>query len=442
MNISSIISVAVSVRNRTPSLLAFGVPLILAYTTVGASGGLVRSYRDLDAVYSDGHALNSAVYRAAKAIFAQSPRPPVVKVGRRPTATTQQIDFLATNTTVGKKYYIVVESNGTEYTAEYTVITDDDATDIATGLKAALDALSIPNLTTAISSTKLRCTCGLAGGLLRYTRVSPYLTVAETSTVGTLLDDYAAVILQDPAFYCVVVADNHNESAISAMCGIVETQERIFVTDTFDSECVDPGDSDDIFSTAKGQLYSHSYIQHSKNIAEFAALALASTRLAAPPGSDTWAFKALRGITPSEYNATEQGALEAKNGNFYTTVAGLPNTFWGKTPSGEYMDVTRGLHALVASIQGNVYTLLSNSPKVPFTNVGIALVKGEVRSALKKHSQEPYNFLDPGTLVVTAPDVSAVTPEDKAARNLEGITFGGTIQGAIHTTGVTGNLSQ
>lgn len=441
MQVSDIIQVTVSVRNRTPSLLAFGVPMVLAYHTVGTGGGLVRRYKSLDEVYADGHALDGAVYRACAKIFQQSPRPPVVKVGRRATATTQDIRFTPQSVATGRVYSFSVESEGVSYEVTYTAVGGDDATDVCDALKVALDSHGISGCTTLVTGGKLKVTYGTTGLMLSFSDLCAYLTLEDFSSVGDLLDDYDAVILEDPAFYCVIVADNQSADATLAMAGVVETQLRILVADAIDSACLDPEDTSNVLYDAKEAGYKRSYIQFCRTVAGFGSVALAGNRLVAPPGSDTWAYKDCVGVSPDSFNATEQGALDANNGNYFSEVGGIRNTFWGKSPSGEYIDVIRGLDALIATIQSNVYFLLSNSPKVPFTEAGVAQVKAEVKSGLKKHSKDPYNFITPDKYTVSAPAVADVSSGDKLARFLDGVSFTGEVQGAIHTVGVAGSLS-
>lgn len=441
MNISSIISATVRVSSRTPSLLAFGVPLILAFSEVGISGGLVRSYESLDEVTTDGHTVNSAVYRCARSMFSQSPRPPTIKVGRRLVSEHQEIRFVATDTTVGKVYSITIERSGTEYTATYTVLASSSATIIATGLKAAIDALSITDMVTTVGSGALTCECDSDGEMYEYSAISPWLTVTDMTAVGDLVTELAAVTLEDPEYYGLVVADGQSEACINAVAAVVEAQVRMFVSDTINGDTLVPGTTTDVLSDLKGNEYQRTYVQFSQTPGEFAAAALLSSRLAAKPGSDTWAFKQLVGITPVVLNATQLGSLNTKRGNWYTAIKEVNNTFWGKTPSGLFADTIRGNDAMIDEIQTRVYALFSNNPKVAYTDAGIAQVTGEVKSAMQKYSRAPYNFVDGATIVVTAPRASAVSTLDKTNRTLNDVAFSATLQGAIHNVATSGVLS-
>lgn len=81
----------------------------------------------------------------------------------------------------------------------------------------------------------------------------------------------------------------------------------------------------------------------------------------------------------------------------------------------------------------------ANSPKIPFTRLGIDTVGAIVLGVLR--DGEKNNGYSEGTSSVNLPRVEDITPADKAARVLNGVTFKTTLAGAIHKTNLAGTIS-
>ncbi|HFH7446652.1 TPA: DUF3383 family protein, partial [Streptococcus agalactiae] len=95
-------------------------------------------------------------------------------------------------------------------------------------------------------------------------------------------------------------------------------------------------------------------------------------------GSYTWTFKTLNGIAPAEYDVTVIGEIETNNASTYITEGGVNITSKGVTTSGEYIDILQGQYFLKARMTENVFGLLVRTPKIPYTDAGIALIVAEV----------------------------------------------------------------
>jgi len=439
MSVASIVNVTVSLATVQPSQAGFGTPLILAHHTVGAGGPLVQSYSDLSELLDAGFTVDSAVYVLASAMFSQNPRPPVVKVGRRANSNPQVTNFLPTVTTEGKVYKLTIIAGGETYTFEYTVQSGDTAADISTELKALIDAESLVGLTTSISTATLVCTAA-AGKRFRFRDYSAWLTVSDATASTNLTADLAAVRAEDDDWYALVT-DANSEGAIAAVAAVVETLEKVYVAATGDSEVLDSGDSDDIASTLKAANYKRTFVQYHSEIGGGAHAALLAQRLTANPGSATWAYKTLAGITADVLTTSQQSAALNKNANVYVALAGLSITRKGVMASGEYADVVRGVDWLIARIRERILSLLANNPKVPYTDPGIESIGNEIRAQLAIAAGPDHNLIVPDSAVVSLPKAASVSSGDKLARVLNNVRFSGNLQGAIHTLTVAGTLS-
>lgn len=437
-SVDSIVSVQIEVSSVNPALTNFGVPLVLAFHTVGAGGPRVRSYPGLQEALDDGHSVNGSVYAALKAIFSQSPTVPLVKVGRRATANRQSIKFTPTDTTTGKVYTLSVTRGGVTQTVSYTVLPADTATIIATALKTAIDALSIPSLVATVGAGFLTLLSDADGLWTQYSGFPEWLSVEDTSTATGLVADLAAVTMEDPGFYGLCI-DVGSKAAIQAVAAVIETQKRLFVAETSDTANTDPGSTTDTCYVLKSAGYQRTFTQFQEQVGFFVGAGLMAQRFTAPPGSDTWAFKTLRGMFPSNLNTTKYNAVIAKNGGTYTTISGVNVTMEGKMSGGEYADIMRGIDWLQATMQQRIFALFLNNAKIPYTDPGIETVGNEVAAQLKIASQNPHNLVTPD-YVVSVPKAASVPSVDKLARILRNVKFSGTLQGAIHYANIEGVL--
>jgi len=442
MSLDTLVNVTVSVRSVQPSQAGFGTPLVLAYTTVGAGGALVSSFSGLQEAVDAGHAAGSAVYTALAALFSQNPRPPVVKVGRRGTSNPQVVHMLPTVTTEGTKYTLTINiAGGVSYDITYTVLASSSVTIISTALKAAIDALTITGLTCTVDGTSNALVLtSAAAKVFQYQNVTALLTVEDKSAATNFVTDLASVIAEDDDWY-LLIGDVHSKAAITAMAASVETKRKLYVCDTNDSAVLDGGSTTDVAYTLKASAYARTFLQFHPDCGLFSAAALAAGRLTAQPGSDTWAYKTLRGIRAYRLNTTQEGVCKVKRANTYTGIAGVGASLYGVSPSGEYLDTARGVDWMVARMKERVYAVFLNNPKVPYTDSGVEVIKNEVRAVLAIAASDAVNFIAPGSYTVNAPKVADVSSGDKVARVLNGLTFTGQLQGAIHELTITGTLT-
>jgi hypothetical protein len=105
--------------------------------------------------------------------------------------------------------------------------------------------------------------------------------------------------------------------------------------------------------------------------------------LSFPAGSETWAFKRLASLYPSQISSTLIKALTEGSSNYFTQIAGRNITMNGKVRGNEWIDVIRGRDWLQNDMQLRIFNLFLMNPKVVFTNSGIALIQNEMIASLK-----------------------------------------------------------
>jgi len=162
------------------------------------------------------------------------------------------------------------------------------------------------------------------------------------------------------------------------------------------------------------------------------------------PGSITWKFKTLSGISVSGYTPTEIAAIKEKHGNVVISQGGVLHTTEGTVLSGEYIDVIRSQDWVKARIAEGVFRLLASSPKVPYDDRGIAMVISQVQGVMQQATAQGIIARDAdgnGMWSVTAPKRSEIAANSIAARILPDVEFEFTLAGAIHSVTVRGVIS-
>jgi len=169
--------------------------------------------------------------------------------------------------------------------------------------------------------------------------------------------------------------------------------------------------------------------------------ALVGQNLPKEPGSFTWKFKEVSGIVADVLTPTEKSNIQGKNGNVYTTVAGVNILEEGITASGEFIDIIQGTDWITARTKENVFNLFVSEDKVPFDDGGIEAIKLQVEDILAQAVTRTILRGGEDKPTVSAPKLSQTTAPDRAARYLRTVTFQGYYAGAIHKTQIKGSLA-
>ena len=131
-------------------------------------------------------------------------------------------------------------------------------------------------------------------------------------------------------------------------------------------------------------------------------------------------------------------SFETLYGNCFAPLSGRDITLYGKTTSGEYIDIIQGLDWLTSQIKTSIANSLVLSDKIPYTNPGIAIIESMVRNSLS--SAADRDIIDRETIKVTVPDVRDISLADKQARKLPDVKFEARLSGAIHKVKIQGTV--
>jgi|GEM_PF-2385654 len=292
------------------------------------------------------------------------------------------------------------------------------------------------------SGTHVVCTAAVAGILHGYVLGTTNLTLLDATADPGLAADLNELLALDPDFYGLAL-DSNSSAEILAVAAWAETNRRLFVTQSADSGCGVVATTTDVMSALKAAAYGYTTCSFYPAIGSstgWLAAGLLGNRLPADPGSDTWAFKTIAGVTVLSPTTTQRGAILAKNGNVYESKNGGAVTVDGKVSLGEWVDVVRGLDWTRARMQEALFALQTSNAKIAYTDEGIRLVAAALFGILEAGVAVGLFAASPKPTVV-APLASATSSANRSARHLPSVTFAAQLAGAVHTIAVTGTAS-
>ena len=456
-----IITRITSTLNRS----GFGVPMLAAYHTHYAD--LVRTYSSLAGMVLDGFSDGSTdpvepAYEIAAAIFSQSPRPGIIKIGRRSRPFTQVIRLTPSDPdgVAGIVYAVTIDGQ----VVSYTSVLYDTLADVCTGIaNAIVIAAPILDITPVAGTDDVTCTADTIGVLHSYDSLtSTSVSSADLTTnpgSGGIAADLSAINAADPDWYGILLDSNSPAEILAAAQWNRANKRALFVAQTADSDVPDTAytvGGTDIGSRmhALNLFWNGLYYQPRIGV-QWPAAAWMARRFTSQPGSDTWAMNSLVGVTATNLTDTQQDHLwgtvsgstrtVGKCVNATIDIQGTTNTWPGKDSGGEWLDVSRFIDWLFARIGEDFFAMLrlynANDKKVPFTQKGINLCRDTVQCSLNVGVKVGGLTDDPAP-VTTAPLIADVSDADKAARVLPGIEFNADVAGAIHMAQIHGYVAE
>ena len=438
--IKDIIQVSITRETAKITRVGFGTPMIFGIHSKFAED--YKTYTSIDGVLED-FVITDEEYLAANALFSQALSPESIIIGKR-AANVAQIDIVTVDTAQNTTTYTVT-INGTAF----DFLSDADATDleIADGLVTAINLGSEPVTATDNVDGTFDLDADVEGDAFTLA-VSDDGTGSGMSSAPSVVNVSVATELADfvqvnDDWYFLINTRRTTEAEqlqdIAQSAAFIEARLKTYFY-AIDQATMLSETSTNIGAVLKALAYERTAGMYSDDHANYPEAAWIGRVAPETPGSVTWKFQRLVGITPDDLNATQIANLTANGLNFFETVAGV-NIISGEgvMAGGEFIDVIRGSDKLQTRMAERIFTLLVNADKIPFTNKGIAAIENEIRAELQISVDE--GFLEPGSVVVTVPDIDSVPSADKAVRFLDGMSFSADLAGAIHKVSIVGTLS-
>jgi hypothetical protein len=231
-----------------------------------------------------------------------------------------------------------------------------------------------------------------------------------------------------------------------------EANKRLFFAQTNGIDVLDPTSTTDIASQFKALGLERTMLVWSGGLANYPEIGafgtLATTSFRGKDTLKTLDKKNIRASRAEDISSDQLYTIKQKRANVIYLVGGLKIFDNGITPAGEWIDVIHGADALAEEIRVRVFgRLTSTTTKVPYTERGMSLLKGEVEGALIQYTTNGFlagEVTEDGDAIpayeIWSQPISQVSQIDKQARIAPDIQFRARLAGAIHAVTVNGAL--
>jgi hypothetical protein len=280
--------------------------------------------------------------------------------------------------------------------------------------------------------------------------IDPLLSLTNQTPAAGISSDLANILAQNSTWYGWTLASG-SDAEIQQAAQWTEGNKKLFIPASTTSGIASStytANTTDVGSLLYRAGYKRTALLYSPaGAAQGAAAAWMGGQLPQVPGSNNWAFKNLNGITADSLTDTQRSncvgtpvaGIAGKNVNVYIPVGGVNVTEMGTTASGQYIDITVGIDWLQANLQTNLYSLLVNSQKIPYTDAGVTTLMQAVRQTLDQGAVN--GLIDGASISVTAPAVLSVSTNQRANRIAPTVSFGCRLQGAFNSVVVSGTVT-
>jgi hypothetical protein len=246
----------------------------------------------------------------------------------------------------------------------------------------------------------------------------------------TALD--ALVTMGNNDFYYLLSVEQGDDE-ITALAQWVSTKDKIYAAST---------SSTTLYQTLNG-LYDNVFLLVHDQPRQYPAEGLVALLAPQEVGSYTWTFKTIKNVSPAAYDNEQINDIHSNNACTYISEGGVNITSHGVATSGEYMDVVQATHFIKSSMAKAVFELLAKTPKIPYTDAGIAMVVAEVDKVLKQAFKQGIIADENGEplYTITVPKRADIPANTKAQRILPDIEWTATIAGAVEKVEIKGTLA-
>lgn len=411
----------------------------------------VRSYTDAADMLDDGFLVTDALYILALKHMSQEYSPAQFKIARKAEDVNSKATLAFTGTPSAGTWTLDIGIGAATpvTTGAITYAADDDTAVI----EAAIEALTgITEVTvTGLYSTgyTIEFTGVDAAADFRITAIDvstltgvTAATVTMTqygSAVETWAAGLAAVIAYDNDWYALVTTID-TIADVLAMSAIIEAEypAKTYFVNSDDAD-IKNGVAANLLKQLKALNYDRTSLFYSEDTSFGLAAAILGKQLPKDPGSTSWKYQELIGITPDVLTATQINNIKNDNGNIFEEVAGLNvTTGEGVMVGGEYIYVIRGTDYIEQRMAEGIFTALINNDKISMTIPDLNIIGAVVEYWLQQGVVNKL-FVD-GSITVTIPKPEDITPADRAAGYLNYISFTATYAIAVNKVKVVGKI--
>ena len=408
----------------------------------------VSTYTSASDMIADGFSDTDPLYLMVADAFSQTPKPSMVKVGRRQVSA---VNVTVAKVTSAGVYTVKVNSlnaNNETVTKTYTYTNSGGtASAIATALQNLISN-DTKSVVTATVTNEVITVTGKTDAAFAI-EITNNMTQTVKTVDETIAETMTEITSYDNGWYGWALADRTQENIIAA-ANWTETVRKLFGTSIAEAGAYNPDSITDTgYLLYNGNYYRTHWWYHKDANTDFPETAVMARCFAIEPGGETWANKKLAAVTADGLNDGQYQAITNKNGNTFERFRNVSITQNGKVAAGEYIDVIRFRDWLQEEITVNVFNALINRDKIPYTDEGIAVVEAQIRKALqlgvRRGGIAPDEYDENGNTnlgyTVEVPLAASISANQKASRVLNDVKFTARLAGAIHVVKITGSLT-
>lgn len=421
--LTDIIEIQISRETAVVSQTSFNVPLFIAAHTVFKERA--RLYSDIDDVLAD-FGSNSKVYAAASQMFSQGNKPANIVIGRRQIPSVTASISTVQNTTT---YTLTVSD------VPYSITSGSSATavNIAAALRAAYQLAPQPGVTI---TDNLDGTLSIAATQDWSLKATNNITLTSGPSSEAWADTLAAVEAANNEWYGLTT-ETHATADVLELAAAIETRRKIYAVSSQAASTKSTA-SDDLFSQLKAKGYQRTFgIWTADADTTYPEAGWLADQLQEAPGSNTWAYKDIVGVTVGGLTNNEASLVKNKNASTFETIGGLRRTVGGKMFGGEWIDVMVFIDWLQARMSERIWSKLANAKKIPYTQEGVTIIEAEIHAQLREGIRNGGLANAPAP-TVSVPDVLDIAENVRGSRVFDGITFNARLAGAIHFVSIRG----
>lgn len=446
-SLNDFVNVNISRETTAVSVVSFGVLAIIAEfaanKTTTPFAGRTRYYTSTSSMLTDGWSTGDMVYKAALAAFSQNPSITSILVGRKHIATDvggeeDWNECLAAIQLEEANWYgcVIIPNNIATIVFADVFVTGNSIVPTVNGTTLSAVPFNTNQLTT-MTDLKTAIEAGIPGAHVTIS-ATPYkqMTLSIDSTQVSSIS-FAITGGASQTTYTVTYS---TDSEFLDAASWIESEMKIMGVLTSDPAVI-TASTTDIAYQLKALNYDRTFtIYHPTGMStgSFLNAAWFGKMLPTIPGSSTWAFKSLSGVSVYNLNESQRGYALGKNCNIYTSTAGVNITEPGKMVGGEWIDIIVGIDWIQANLQSTIFSALVNSDKIPYTDEGIQIISGLIDQTL---NQAVINGIITSGYEISVPRVADISTLDKANRHLPDVKFTAILQGAVHSVTIYGTVT-
>jgi len=282
------------------------------------------------------------------------------------------------------------------------------------------------------------------GGNFRPARVYVVKYGSANAIPLTPIQALTAQVAVDSTWY-YVAADDNTEATVTSLVAYCESLYKMFVNSTQSADAINPSSTTDILSVLQDASYNHVVtLYHTAADDALPQGGIVGSMAAIPAGVSTLEDKTLVGVPAINIPTTARTALEAKNGGYYSTIAGVNSYFNSKVASGQFFDTIVFSDWLRARIGEAIYGTMKRESdagrKISYDEKGKLKIEQAIQNVIQ-------NGLSNGSIspdiapLIRIPTNAEISEADRTGRILPDVVVEVLYSNAVHKVMVRAYVS-